>query len=66
MTSSEKRCLLSLIDTIEFPKWDLKTIDSSDESSLKMWCDVLDVTWMCFGCNSNTFKHAPFCHSSWL
>jgi len=55
---------LSSIDTIEFSKWELKEIDSGDGSALKMWCDVFDVTWVCFGCNSSTFKHAPFCHSS--
>ncbi len=64
ITPPEKRRLLSSIDTIEFSKWELKEIDSGDGSALKMWCDVFDVTWVCFGCNSSTFKHAPFCHSS--
>jgi len=64
LSPPEKRHLLSLIDTIDFTKWELKVTDSCDGSSVKMWHDVLDITWMCFGCNSNLFKHAPFCHSS--
>jgi len=64
ITPPEKTHLLSSIDTSECSKWELKEIDLGDGSSLKMWCDVLDVTWVCFGCNSKTFKHAPFCHNS--
>jgi len=45
----EKRHLLTTIDMIEFPKWELMTInDSSTGSTFKMWCDVLDIGWMCF------------------
>ena len=59
----ENRQLLTKIDTIEFPKWELKVLESSS-GTVFSWINVLGVDWICFGCNMSCFKHAPFCHSS--
>jgi len=29
---------------------------------LKLWFDVLEEKWICFGCNSAALKYVPFCH----
>jgi len=60
----EARQLLTTIDTIEFPKWEQKSVASSS-GSIVTWVDVFGFEWMCFGCNISALKHAPFCHSSW-
>jgi len=59
----EARQLLTTIDTIEFPKWDQKSVASA-LGSIVTWVDVFGFEWMCFGCNVSALKHAPFCHSS--
>jgi len=59
----EARRLLTTIDTIEFPKWEQKSVASS-LGSIVTWVDVFGFEWMCFGCNVSALKHAPFCHSS--
>ncbi len=59
----EARRLLTTIDTIEFPKWEQKSV-ASLLGSIVTWVDVFGFEWMCFGCNVSALKHAPFCHSS--
>jgi len=49
--------LLTKIDTIEFPKW-----QALMSYLLKLWFDVLEEKWICFGCNSAALKYVPFCH----
>ena len=55
--------MLTTIDTIEFPKWEQKSVASA-LGSIVTWVDVFGFEWMCFGCNVSALKHAPFCHSS--
>jgi len=55
----EQRQLLTQIDTLEFLKWQYKTINQ-----VTAWYDVFDVPWTCFACRSMVTKHADFCHSS--
>jgi len=38
----------------------VETIYLETAPALRMWCDVFDITWMCFGCNSNTYKHVLY------
>jgi len=35
--------LITRIDTLEFPKWEVKV-----SNSLKHWVDVLGISWVCF------------------
>jgi len=51
----EERRLLTRIDTLEFSKWQYKTIDQ-----LPSWFDVFDVPWTCFACRGMYSKHAFF------
>ena len=51
----EPRRLLTQIDTLEFSKWQYKTIDQ-----LPCWFDVFDVSWTCFACRGMSSKHAFF------
>jgi len=51
----EERRLLTRIDTLEFSKWQYKTIDQ-----LPSWFDVFDVPWTCFACHGMYSKHAFF------
>jgi len=51
--------LITRIDTLEFPKWEVKV-----SNSLKHWVNMLGVSWVCFGSNVSSFKHAPFCHNA--
>jgi len=55
----EDRRLLTRIDTLEFSKWQLQTIDQ-----LPSWFDVFDVPWTCFACRGMAGSHAFFCHTS--
>ena len=55
--------MLTTIDTIEFPKWDQKSVASA-LGSIVTCVDVFGFEWMCFGCNVSALKHAPFCCSS--
>ena len=48
----EERRLLTRIDTLEFSKWQYKTIDQ-----VTSWYDVFDVPWACFACCSMVAKH---------
>jgi len=51
----EDRRLLTRIDTLEFSKWQLQTIDQ-----LPSWFDVFDVPWTCFACRGMAGSHAFF------
>ena len=51
----EDRRLLTRIDTLEFSKWQLQTIDQ-----LPSWFDVFDVPWTCFACRGMVGSHAFF------
>ena len=55
----EQRRLLTRIDTLEFSKWQYKTINQ-----FTSWYDVFDVPWTCFAWRSIATKHADFCHLS--
>jgi len=55
----EDRRLLTRIDTLEFSKWQFKTI-----GQLPSWFDVFDVPWTCFACRCMAGTHAFFCHYS--
>jgi len=57
------RQLLTSIDTLEFPKWQLKSV-ASQSGNVVSWMDVFGYEWICFGCNVSALKHAPFCHNS--
>jgi len=59
----EARHLLTTINTIEFPKWEQKSV-ASTSGSIVTWVDVFGFEWTCFGCNVSALKHAPFCHNS--
>jgi len=51
----EQRQLLTRIDSLEFLKWQYKTINQ-----VSSWFDVFDVPWTCFACHSMAAKHAFF------
>jgi len=55
--------LLTTIDTIEFPKWEQKSVAAAS-GKIVTWVDVFGFEWMCFGCIVSALKHAPFCHNS--